>query len=249
MSYSFSNGITKDGTSVKSGGAIIEPTVYSFDPNVFSVAFGDLTNGIGIAIGNINEDGNFVDVGYGFYRFQRTTIVGDISYNLDINPAGGNVEFNIIKDDEYNYGVNVFNNSGLKSANLYYGKRVETTPGTYTTMDMVRLEANSENAHIWAKASEDPEALEAHAVTVSPTGVAVIYNSTDNGATNGMAVTVNADGVSYKNLALPTSIIIIQASGVGAYINDAAAAAAGVPVNGLYQETGTGYLKLNQTAP
>lgn len=247
-SYSFSNGLTLDGTSVKGGGTIIENTVFAFDPTAFFVGFGDIANGIGVAFGNVGEDGLFVDVGYGFDRFQRVTLKDGKSYNLDINPAAQSIEFSILEEGVSNYGLNIFDNGGKKTANMYFGERIETSPGVYATLDTTRVEANSEEAHIWAKASTVPEESFAHSVKVNAAGIMAVFGSEDGGLTNGLVVKVDAGGLTIYNAASPSPVLFnIPATGVGIYADDAAAATALVPVNGMYQETAGTFLKLRRT--
>ena len=239
--FTFDNGLSYSTPSnIQLGGTLIQDTIIDYIPTTNFIGFGDFNNGIGAALGNLNGDGLFLDVTYQFDRFQKVTLISDVSYNLDINPANQNIEFNIIKDDEFNYGLNVFDNAGARTSNIYYGTRVETSPGSgiYSTLDVTRVEANMNNAHSMVLTSPvSGSTFNGHRVT--PTYSQLEFDKViDDGQTTGNTWTLDSNGFSaYVN---GTSQMTLSPTGelkLTAYVNGRDDTASTGVLNQLYTDS------------
>lgn len=197
-SLDFTNGISKENGVVKLGAALTEDTILSYDPSNLVIGFGDILTERFVGIGNSNDDDQF---GFSVSKADYVNIYTTNSTNSDyarlILSANddNNYAYNglaVISATE-DYGFFNFDNSGQKTANIYYA----VVNGGVTT-DISRIEANKYKVHTRR--------------LIDPTGVLPNYNGTEasdtyaqleynkqaeDGQATGYCLTVDSNGLTF----------------------------------------------------
>lgn len=223
----FSNGLTKTLSVVRLGGTLDEDTTINTNGNDFKLiedVQSDISAGIYDNIFSNNRSFNIdhTDGDYTFSYFNKgeNLPVGSSDYDIEalsvINNSNGDFSFN---------GVS----KNVSTGDLY--SQLAWTDNATTTNQLRVGEVGIEVYII-----DDP----AFIVNTDKDLIAPNYPNTRNDSATTPPINViytDADG----NF-LSTPVFRLLMTGIGTYANDAAAAAGGVPIDGLYKQTGTGYL-------